>query len=91
MADPKALQDRMMSAMTGPGDASKLSKAEAIKRKKEAAKSKEVAKLIPLKKPAPRPFAKKPAKKAAAPVRKAAASKKVIRKTMKTKSKKSGR
>jgi hypothetical protein len=91
MTDPKVLQDKMMSAMTGPGDAGKLSKVEVAKRKKEAAKLKQTAKIIPLKKPAPKAAVKKPTKKTAAPVKKAAANKKVVRKTMKAKSKKSKR
>jgi hypothetical protein len=89
-----------MAVMNGPGDLSKPSAA-AIKAQKKAALAKALetknlkklqaekkasAKVIQMKKPA-RSVAKKSAKKIQAPVKKAAANKKVIRKTMKTRSK----
>jgi hypothetical protein len=91
MADPKGMEDKMMAAMNGPGDTAKLSvsAAEALKKatgakaregKKLRVAKKQPAKIIPLKKPA----AKKSPVKTVAPIGKAAANKKVARKTMKT-------
>lgn len=90
VADSNAMLDKMMSAMDGPGDKAKLSVAAAkahkkavlavaLEAKKLAAARKATAKVLPMKKPA----SKKPGKKAAAPVKKAAANRKVARKTMK--------
>jgi hypothetical protein len=88
----KSLQDKIMSAMNGPGDTAKLSTsavkalkkatlAKVLEARKLAVTKKQTAKVIPMKTPA-----SKSAKQTtvAAPVRKAAANKKVVRKTMKT-------
>jgi DNA-binding protein HU-beta len=90
----KSLQDKIMSAMNGPGDTAKLSTsaakalkkatlAKAIEAKNLAIAKKQTAKVIPMKTPASK-SAKKTTARVAAPVRKAAANKKVVRKTMKT-------
>jgi hypothetical protein len=83
--------DKVMAAMNGPGDKSKISSvmakaikkaalAEAMKAKQAEIEKKPTAKVVALKKkPAPT-IAKKVSK---APVKKAAATKKVERKTMK--------
>jgi hypothetical protein len=84
------LQDKVMLAMNGPGDSAKLSRAQAEQLRKttlakaveakKAALEKKTAKVISMKKPL--------AKTKAGPVKKAAASKKVVRKTMKPNKKK---
>ena len=93
--------ESLMAVMNGPGDLSKPSAAvikaqkkaalakalEAQKLKKLQAEKKTSAEVIQMKKPA-NTAAKKPVKKASAPIKKAAANKKVVRKTMKTKKKK---
>jgi len=79
-----ALQDRVMLAMNGPGDSSKLSRAQAETLRKAAlAKAMEAKKAALEKKPAKviKPSAKTKV------VKKAAAKKKVVRKTMKPKKK----
>jgi hypothetical protein len=89
----KNLQDTVISAMNGPGDAAKLSAsatkalkkamlAKAMEAKKLAAEKKQTAKVIPMKRPASK-SAKKTTAKATASIKKAAANKKVVRKTMK--------
>jgi hypothetical protein len=92
MTVPKALEDKMMAAMNGPGDTAKLSASAARALKKATlAKAKEARnlaatrkKIVPTKAHAARKAPAKP------PIKKAAASKKAVRKTMKT-GKKKGR
>jgi hypothetical protein len=89
MTIPKAFEDKMMAAMNGPGDVAKLSPAAARALKKATlSKALEASKLAATRrKVAPQPVAKKASKP---PIKKAAASKKAVRKTMKT-GKKRGR
>ncbi len=90
----KNLQDTVIAAMNGPGDAAKLSAsaAKALKKamvatileaKKFAAEKKQTAKVFSIKKPASK-HTQKTTAKVTTPVKKAAANKKVVRKTMRT-------
>jgi DNA-binding protein HU-beta len=102
MANPNALQEKVMLAMNR-GARPKLSKTEAARLKKQAASEALAAKIIALKKQAAKAPAKTAAKKALkqapkqasktttaqkVPLKKAAASKRIARKTMKRAKKK---
>jgi hypothetical protein len=97
MANPNALQDKMMAALNA-GDTPKVSKSYAKQMKakalKEALAKKKLegpAKVLPMKKPEAKAASKTAKKVSKAPVKKAAASKKIVQKTMKAGKKKSKR